>query len=202
MPLDDGIPIFNFKPCCLDGLHLQGSISHVNSSQSCYSSVEEIVDFIIFHSYNSQRGHGLDLWRHFYYKTIQKECETIITLSKDCISPFYTTAMKQINHNQRQGWDQLWTDLSFSLSVFFVTSSLICIELWRKHVSLNSLRRNKLSSAHAHSRQIALSSAFLFSEDWESDPRGKSYEARGLIVLFNSRVITISLRLAMQTNYW
>lgn len=42
---------------------------------------------------------------------------------------------------------------------------------------------------------------FLFCEDRASDPQGKSYEARGLIVLFNRSIITISPWLAMQTNY-
>lgn len=139
---------------------------------------------------------------------LSQSCKTSVKISAVCTGiavcpfipePWNKRTISRDEHLKRG--DKLWANLHLSITVSFVVPSVMCKELLSKHISMNSMRDNDFFSAHARLIGISLSS-FLFCEDRASDPEGKSYEAAGLIVLFNGSVITISPWLAMRTNYW
>lgn len=156
------------------------------------------------HPQFTRRGHGLVLCRHF----LSQNCKTSIKISAVCtrivVSPFipepwtkYTTS-SDIHSNQ---CDKLWTDFHLSITVSFVMSSMIYVRIYL----VSTLAWIQWEIMNFPLRMLTWYkslSSFPFCEDRASDPQGKSYEAGGLIVLFNRSVITISPWLAMQTNYW
>lgn len=149
------------------------------------------------HPQFTRRGRRPARCRHFFlsqnYKTsikISAVCTRIVPWNKYNISSgIYSN--QSVTH---------WTDLHLSRTLSF-------LHFLKDMYSLSILAWIQWKIMNLTLRMLAwyqsLSSLlFLFCKDRASDPQGKSYEARGLIVLFNRSIITISPWLAMQTNYW